>query len=397
LADVHMNKVMVLVLLVMTTALTIMSLDLYSPSLPGLPAYFDTTAERVKLTIALNAVTYGIGTLFYGPLSERFGRRPILVGAMIGFTACAFFCSVATSIDQLIVARILLGLMAAAEGVLVYSILSDCFKGSDQVRAFSVWHAACATVPIFSPFVGVYVYETFGWRVNFYLLTAIAVVVTALLWRFLPETNDPAKSTFSLRQMFSDYGKLIRSKSFLSLAVIQSAAVGFFIALPTAFPFILTEHYGKTEGFFAYYNAGTIFAFMLGNFATRAAVKRLAPRHVLMVGVGILAIASTLLLLLSHVGVSALLIMSVPVALMAFGNGFIFTTVPPLAMSVTASAAGVSAALLLTIQSTLGSMTSVADSVLAEGGIRQFANIMIVVAIVAAVAAGVGLPEKEND
>ncbi len=389
-----MNKGMVLVLLVMTTALTIMSLDLYSPSLPGLPEYFDTTAERVKLTIALNAVTYGIGTLFYGPLSERFGRRPILLGAMVGFSACAVFCSVAATIEQLVVARILLGFAAAAEGVLVYSILSDSFKGPDQVRAFSVWHAACATVPIFAPFIGTYIYESMGWRANFYLLTTIAVIATVLLWRYLPETNDPAKSTFSLRRMYSDYGKLIRSKSFLCLAVIQSAAVGFFVALPTAFPFILTTQYGMSEGFFAIYNAGTIFAFMLGNFATRATVKRLSPRRVLIVGVSVIATASTLLLLLSHSGITALLVVSIPVALIAFGNGFVFTTVPPLAMSVTASAAGVSAALLLTIQSTLGSMTSVADSILVDGGIRQFANIMFVVSVVAVVAATIGLREK---
>lgn len=380
----------------MTTALTIISLDLYAPSLPGLPAYFDTTAERVKLTIALNAVTYGIGTLFYGPLSERFGRRPILLGAMIGFSTCALFCSVAASIEQLIVARIMLGLAAAAEGVLVYSILSDCFKGADQVRAFSVWHAACATVPIFAPFVGAYIYVSLGWRVNFYLLTTVALVVTALLWRYLPETNDPAKSNFSLRQMLSDYSKLFRSKAFLSLAVIQSAAVGFFIALPTAFPFILTEHYGKAESFFAVYNAGVILAFMMGNFATRASVKRLSPQRVLFVGVGILTIASVGLLLISYAGITALTIVSIPVALMAFGNGFIFTTVPPLAMGITASAAGVSAALLLTIQSTLGSLTSIADSVLAEGGIVQFSNIMFVVAVIAVTAAAIGLRETSE-
>ncbi len=385
--DSALNKTVLLVLLVLTTALTIMSLDLYAPSLPHLPEYFGTTAERVKLTIALNALTYGLGTLFYGPLSERFGRRPILLGAMVGFTLCTLFCSIATSIDQLIVARVLLGLAAAAEGVLVYSILSDTFKGSEQVRAFSVWHAACATVPIFAPILGAFVYLNFGWRTNFYLLTAITAVVTFLLWRFLPETNSPATSTFSIRQMFSDYGKLFRSRTFLGLAVIQSAAVGYFIAFPTAFPFIFSEQYGKPPEFFGYYQAGTILAFMLGNFATRALVSRFTPAQVLSIGVGIIALACALLLILTHLGVEALIVVTLPITLIAFGNGFIFTTVPPLAMSVTASAAGVSAALLLTIQTTLGSLTSVADSILSEGGTKQFANIMGVVAVVAVIAA----------
>ena len=389
--DTSMNKGVVLVLLVLTTALTIMSLDLYSPSLPGLPKYFGTTEERVKLTVALNALTYGLGTLFYGPLSERFGRRRILIGAMIGFSMCTFFCSIAMSIDQLIIARILLGLAAAAEGVLVYTILSDCYKGSDQVRAFSVWHAACATVPIFAPIVGSYMYLAFGWRSNFYLLTGIVTIVTALLWRYLPETNDPTKSTFSVRTMVSDYGLLFRSRVFLSLTVIQSAAVGFFIALPTAFPFILSTEYGKPIEFFAYYNAVVILAFMLGNLVTRASVKRLSPAQVLSVGIGIVAVSCAMLISFVYLEWVGLFVVTVPVLLISFGNGFIFATIPPLAMSVTASTAGVSAALLLTIQTTLGSMTSIADSVLQEGGIRQFSHIMAVVAIVAVSAAFIGL------
>jgi len=395
-ANEHLNKTIVLILLVLTTALTIMSLDLYAPSLPHLPDYFDTTAERVKLTIALNALTYGIGTLFYGPLSERFGRRPILLGAMVGFTLCSLFCSIAASIDQLIIARILLGVAAAAEGVLVYSILSDCFNAKAQVRAFSVCHAACATVPLFAPFLGVYIFESFGWRSNFYLLTGIAAVVTVLLWRFLPETNDPSKSTFSVRQMLLDYGKLFRSRTFLSLAVIQSAAVGYFIAFPTAFPFILSEEYGKSTAFFASYQAGTIIAFMLGNFATRATVTRYSPTQTLTIGVGVVVIGCALLLAMVYSGVVALVIVSIPIYLIAFGNGFIFTTVPPLAMNVTASTAGVSAALLLTIQSTLGSTTSIADSVLTDGGLQQFAHIMGVVAVVATVACFTGFVGIDN-
>lgn len=384
------NKAFVLVLLVLTTALTIMSLDLYAPSLAHLPEYFDTTAERVKLTVALNAVTYGIGTLFYGPLSERFGRRPILLAAMLGFTSFSVFCSIAASIEQLIVARVLLGFAAAAEGVLVYSILSDRFQGREQVRAFSAWHAACATVPIFAPILGAYIFLTLGWRSNFFLLTGAAALVTILLWRFLPETIDPYRRTFSVREMLSDYSRLCRSRTFLGLAIIQSAGVGYFIALPTAFPFILSGEYGRDASFYGYYQAGTIFAFMLGNFATRAAVGKLAPPQVLSVGIAMFVFASAALLGLQYCGVSQLLIVSVPVFFMAFGNGFIFTTVPPLAMSVTASAAGVSAAVLLTIQSTLGSLTSVADSVLADGGLLQFAHIMGVVAMVAGAAWFVG-------
>ena len=93
-----------------------------------------------------------------------------------------------------------------------------------------------------------------------------------------------------------------------------------------------------------------------------------------------------LLLLVSFFTKGSLVALTVPLSLIAFGNGFIFTTIPPLAMDATGSPAGVSAAALLTIQTTLGSMTSVADSVLQDGGVRQFAVIMGVVAVVAVLA-----------
>ena len=165
------SQLITLILLVLTTSLTIMSLDLYTPSLPHLPEYFGTTTQMVKLTVSLNALTYGVGTLVYGPLSERFGRRPILVGAICFATLCSLFCTLAISIEQLIVARILLGLALAAEGVLVYSIINDCFNGKDKVRAFALWGAACAVTPIFSPILGAYIFLAFGWQANFAVLT----------------------------------------------------------------------------------------------------------------------------------------------------------------------------------------------------------------------------------
>ena len=209
------NTLVTLILLVLTTSLTIMSLDLYAPSLPHLPEYFSTSTEMVKMTVSLNALMYGIGTLIYGPLSERFGRRPILVGA-IGFAAlCCLFCTLAVSIQQLIIARILLGLALAAEGVLVYSIINDCFSGKDKVRAFALWGAACAVTPIFSPILGAYIFVELGWRANFALLTIMAAVLTLLLWKYLDETAGTNARVVSIKTIGQDYVRVLRSRAFL--------------------------------------------------------------------------------------------------------------------------------------------------------------------------------------
>ena len=145
--DTDIRKNIILVLLILTSTLMTMSTDLYAPSLPFLPEYFGTTNELVKLTMSLWMMAYGGLLLFFGPLSERYGRRPVLVGAMAVFTLCSFLCTIATSIEFLIVARIIQGAAAGAEGVLVLSIIRDCFDEKGQVRAFSIYRGRAMQFP----------------------------------------------------------------------------------------------------------------------------------------------------------------------------------------------------------------------------------------------------------
>ncbi|MCY4337528.1 MAG: MFS transporter, partial [Gammaproteobacteria bacterium] len=164
--DTNIRKNITLVLLVLTSTLMTLSTDLYAPSLPYLPEYFGTTNELVKLTMSLWMMAYGGLLLIFGPLSERFGRRPVLVGAMAVFTLCSFLCTIATSIEQLIIVRVIQGAAAGAEGVLVLSIIRDCFDEKGQVRAFSVYRAANAIPPMFAPVLGAYIFLWFGWQAN---------------------------------------------------------------------------------------------------------------------------------------------------------------------------------------------------------------------------------------
>ena len=121
------NKRIVVVVLILASSVTIMSTDIYAPSLAHLPDYFGTSPALVKLTMSLNMFAYALATLIHGPLSERFGRRPVLLWGMVGFTLFSLGCAVAHTVEQLIVARIFQGICAAVEGVLVLAIIRDLF------------------------------------------------------------------------------------------------------------------------------------------------------------------------------------------------------------------------------------------------------------------------------
>ena len=112
-----MNKRLLLVILVAASAITMMSTDLYAPSLAHLPELLNTDPEWVKLTITLNVAAYSLATLIHGPLSDRFGRKPVLFWGLVGFTLASFLCGIAENIGALLAARMFQGVAAAVEGV----------------------------------------------------------------------------------------------------------------------------------------------------------------------------------------------------------------------------------------------------------------------------------------
>jgi MFS family permease len=119
----------------MTSATAVLSTDLYTPSLPHLQGVFGADAGRVQLTLTLNLIAYALAQLFWGPLSERIGRRPVLLLGMVGFAASTALCAIAGSIDALILGRVLQGLTACAEAVVGYAVIRKLYSAERHVNS----------------------------------------------------------------------------------------------------------------------------------------------------------------------------------------------------------------------------------------------------------------------
>lgn len=332
-----------LAILIFASAASVLSTDLYAPSLASLPAYFDTSAEMVKLTMTLNVLAYGLCQLVYGPLSDRFGRRPILITGMVAFTAAGLACALAQSIEQLIWARVFQGVAGAAEAVLVYAIIRDLFAGADRVRAMSIFGFVFGASPAVAPLLGGYIHVAIGWRANFFLLTALALIALLLVVRFLPESSEPDHHAIRLSEVSRSYLGLIRNPIFIGYAILTGTSLGAVFAFLTAGPFIFINNFGVATEDFGLYYLFIVASYMLGSFATNRTAYAVDSRIFLRFGVAVAVLGAGLVIWLVQTGFETPLTLTIGMCLIFFGAGPVFAIGPARAMDATQDRVGYAA------------------------------------------------------
>ena len=174
----HPESLSVGALLTALVALGQISTSIYIPSLPFLVDALDTTAEDVNLTLSVFLFGFAICQLVYGPLSDRFGRRPVLVAGVGLYVAASFACVFATSIETLIAGRFVQGMTACSGPVLGRAIVRDIYGPTRSAKVMAYIGVALAISPAVAPIIGGYLQVWFGWRANFVLLGVVGVWIS---------------------------------------------------------------------------------------------------------------------------------------------------------------------------------------------------------------------------
>ena len=177
-------------------ALNALAIDAMLPAFPRMVNGLGISDPNdVQYVIGIYLLANGIGSLFHGPLSDRFGRRPILIGAIVGYILSAFACRFATSFDMLMVTRIAQGLCGAALSVLVTSIIRDQFEGDAMAKRMSTIFLIFMAVPIIAPLIGSAILVFAGWRSIFDMMAFLAIAMLIWVGLRLPETLHPDAAT----------------------------------------------------------------------------------------------------------------------------------------------------------------------------------------------------------
>lgn len=230
-------------LLIVTLIATIIELDMSVPSFPDIAEDLGASESAVQQTITYNFFGYCLGALAYGPLSDRHGRRKtMLIGNTIMLIG-ALGCVVAPSIEFLLASRFVQGIGASTAVVLVFVIIGDVYRGSQLFKMFGLTNAAMSTFMTIAPALGGLINRTIGWRGNYATVFCITLIALVLMAFFLPETKaEPTRVT--VRQVATDYRRLLRSKEFLAASLVPSLLFAAYMVFIASSSFLYIDTFG---------------------------------------------------------------------------------------------------------------------------------------------------------
>jgi DHA1 family 2-module integral membrane pump EmrD-like MFS transporter len=343
-------------LLVAVTALLItvvspFALDSYTPSLPAITRAFNSSAHTIQLTISLYLCGVVISQLFYGPLSDRFGRRLIVLLSLSITIIGTLFCALAKSPDTLILARLVQGIGAGGSNVLFRAILRDQFSGLRMSHMASYMSMAYTVMLAAAPIIGGHLQAAFGWRSNFIFLILLFSAITFLCWLYLPETNQSLnKEALRIRVLFKNYLSVLTHKKFIGYVGCSSLAFSGFTTFYTMGPFLLQNGFGLSAVVYGWLSAFLALGLFLGTLLNSIFVLRFDTTLLLKIGLLAMALSGLALLLASWFGFISVYAIMIATCIFIIGGGLVFSNAMAGAFEPFPRIAGIAGALYGTLQ-----------------------------------------------
>jgi DHA1 family bicyclomycin/chloramphenicol resistance-like MFS transporter len=312
------------ILLAGLTAIGPLTTDMYLPSLPDISRVFGASAAQVELTISAYLVGFAVGQLIYGPISDRYGRKPVLLAAIAVFCLASLACVMSASIGMLIAARAVQALGGCGGVVLARAIVRDLYSGARAGRELSLMAMVMALAPVIAPIIGGSLQTAFGWRASFVVLVGGGLALAAVVWWLLPETLDKrAAQPISAGAILRSFHGFTRDRGYVAYtALIVFTYAGLFAWIVAA-PFVLQELYGLSSFTFGLAFAAAAAGVMIGSaFGSRFAATLGID---ILIGIGTAAQALGGLLLVAAVGfgLRSAASLVIPVAIYLAGLGLV--------------------------------------------------------------------------
>jgi DHA1 family bicyclomycin/chloramphenicol resistance-like MFS transporter len=312
-------------ILVAISAIGPLSLNLLIPSMPSLERGFAVPYGTVQLTLTLYLIGMAVCQVFYGPASDRFGRRPLLLLGLSVFFLASLLAAVAPTIEILIVARLFQAIGGSAGIVLARAMIRDVYPREKAASVISYVTMAFAVAPMLAPVLGGLLEAYANWRIGFWLLASAGAAVLASAWRKLPETHHHRAAAGGATSFFSNALLLARNRSFRCYALTASFTSGVFYAFLGGAPHIMIDVLKRSPMEYGLWYATISVTYMAGNYLSGTYTQTYGIDRMITLGNIICLGGGALCFAAAAADFVTPLTLFIPMSIAGFGNGL---TVP---------------------------------------------------------------------
>ena len=281
-----------------------LSIDMYLPALPVISAQFGVPAGSAQMTLSTYILGFALGQLFYGPMADSLGRKPVILGGTLIFAAAAVACALAQSIDQLIVMRLFHGLAAAAASVVINALMRDIYPKEEFSRMMSFVMLVTTIAPLVAPMAGGAVLVWFSWHAIFWILALAALLASAMIFFFIDETLAvERRQKFHIRTTMGNFASLFRHKRVLSYMLASGFSFAGMFSFLSAGPFVYIELNHVSPQHFGYYFALNIVFLFIMTIINSRFVRRIGALNMFRAGLWIQFVMAIWLVVSAFFGV----------------------------------------------------------------------------------------------
>jgi MFS transporter, DHA1 family, multidrug resistance protein len=338
-------------MLAMLTAIGPLSTDMYLPSLPAIATVLAADSARVQLTLSAYLVGFAVGQIFYGPISDKYGRKPAVLTGLLLYALASAGCALATSIDMLIGMRFVQALGAAGPIVLARAIVRDLYDGARAGRELSRMGMIMGLVPAIAPIIGGVMEPLLGWRSNFWAVLLASCALAFVVSHKLPETlRERRVEPISVLSILKGFGTLLSHRGYRLYVTISGLTYAGLFCFISGSSFVLQQTYKLSPLMFGLSFGASVLGFIGGTIIAQRIVGKFGLDGTIRIGVWLLALGGMLMLTAMSFGTGWFGEATLPMALYAMGVGLVLPQSSASSMMPFPDRAGAASSLLGLIQ-----------------------------------------------
>lgn len=342
------KQTIVVLILALLSALEPFSIDLYLPGFLKISQYYKTDLKSVQFSISTFLAGFAVGQLFWGTISDRYGRKWPILASLLMFIAATLACIYSVTIEQFWIARFFQAFAGCAGVVIARAIVNEYFDSADTMRIFSLLAIISGVAPIIGPVAGNFLVSSFNWQSTFIALLILGIICLFSVVFFLPETRD--RKTTRQSNLLQEFKKILKVKTFLKYTLIGSLTYSILMIYLANAPYLIMEYGQLSSNSFSYIFAFNAVGLMIGAWVSNSLLSRwLSIRQIInsTILVGLILSIVFLAMCISKLAIEFLLI---PLFFIILTLGVLFPTTTKLALEPFHENSGAASALLGSLQ-----------------------------------------------